>query len=440
LPHERFKFEDSRALLEKGSELGLNLPFSENIDILFDQIQISGRKLKNRFIVHPMEGFDSEPDGSPCDLTFRRYHRFASGGSGLIWFEATAVLHEGRSNPRQLYINQENVNHFKRLVEETRLSAREVLTGDDEIILILQLTHSGRYSRPDGKLRPVIVHHSDVLDPVQNLPSDYPLISDDELDRLQEIYISAAELAQVAGFDGVDIKSCHGYIISELLGAFTRKDSRYGGSLENRSRFLIETARRIKEAIPKLIVTSRLTCFDGIPYPYGFGVDHDEPEKPDLSEPKHLIQELIQIGYPILNVTIGNPYYQPHLSRPYDSTVKGGSLPDEHPLIGINRFIQITSELQHTFPELPMVGTGYSWLRQFFPYVAAGVIHSGGATLIGQGRGAFAYPDSVKDLSENGTMNPHRVCVTCSGCTQIMRDGGRTGCVIRDSEIYGEES
>jgi len=437
--HARFKFKDKDALLKKAEELGIDLPYSDDIQILFEKVKFNGNQTENRFAVHPMEGFDSKPDGSPGELSFRRYRRFASGGSGLLWFEATAVLPEARSNPRQLYIHKENVDQYKKLVDKTRKVAQEKFGSDHNPILILQLTHSGRYSKPTGKAKPIIAHHSKILDPIHKLPPDYPLITDEELDDLQDIYVEAAQFAVEAGFDGVDIKACHRYLVSELLASFTRENSKYGGSFENRIRFLLETAQKIKEHVKGIFVTSRLNLYDAIQNPYGFGVDKDDYLKPDLSEPKALIRELIKIDYPIINLSIGNPYFNPHFGRPFDFPIVGVNPPEEHPLFGVVRMLNIIGEIQQEFPELPVVGTGYSWLRHYFPNVAAAIVKQGKATLVGQGRGAFAYPDSVKDLMEKGAMDPHKVCVACSGCTQIMRDGGRTGCVIRDKEIYAEE-
>jgi len=168
-------------------------------------------------------------------------------------------------------------------------------------------------------------------------------------------------------------------------------------------------------------------------------VDKEDEMVPDLTEPLELVRLLREIGIPLLNVTIGNPYFNPHIGRPYDFPVKGSSVPDEHPLTGLHRFQSITRQIQEAFPDLPVVGSGYSWLRHLMPTVAAGVIASGGATILGIGRGAFAYPDTPRDVLETGRMDPARCCVTCSACTQIMRDGGKTGCVVRDSEIYGPQ-
>jgi len=437
--HARFKFKDKDALLKKADELRIELPFSDDIQILFEKVNINGKQTANRFAVHPMEGFDSEPDGAPGYLSFRRYQRFASGGSGLLWFEATAVVPVARSNPSQLCIHKDNIDVYKKLVDETRKAAYENFGSGHNPILILQLTHSGRYSKPTGKPKPIIAHHSKILDPIHKLTPDYPLITDEELDNLQDIYVQATHLAAEAGFDGVDIKACHRYLVSELLASFTREHSKYGGSFENRTRFLLETARKIKENVKGVFVSSRLNVYDAIQYPFGFGVDKQDFMKTGLSEPKALIRELIKIDYPILNLSIGNPYFNPHFGRPFDFPIVGVNPPEEHPLFGVVRMLNIIGEIQQEFPELPIVGTGYSWLRHFFPNVAAAIVKQGKATLVGQGRGAFAYPDSVKDLMEKGAMDPYKVCVACSGCTQIMRDGGKTGCVIRDKEIYAEE-
>ena len=436
LVHERFHIKTLDELEAKLRALNLHIPLSRDLSILKEPLIVSGRTAPNRLAVHPMEGFDSEPDGAPGPLSFRRYLRYANGGFGLIWMEATAVLNEARSNPCQLWLHEGNAGVYARLAEAIRKAARERFGR--EPVLIIQLTHSGRYSRPTGIPDPIIAHHSPILDPKHNLPPNYPLVTDDYLDRLQDTYVRAARLAAEAGFDGVDIKSCHRYLVAELHASFTR-EGRYGGSFENRTRLLRETLTRIRDEVPGVFVTTRLNAYDAIAYPYGFGVSRDDLHVPDLEEPLRLVGLLREIGIPILNVSIGNPYFNPHYGRPFDFPIKGLATPEDHPLAGIDRFFQITRTIQAAYPDLPLVGSGYTWLRQFIPQVAAGTLRSGGATLVGLGRGAFAYPDTPKDIFERGEMDPARCCVACSGCTQIMRDGIHTGCVVRDSEIYGRE-
>lgn len=434
--HQRFHFRSLESLQEAVRSLGVDLPFSERFELFRAPLAVAGKPLANRFAVHPMEGFDATPDGTPGELSFRRYRRYAAGGSALVWFEATAVVPEGRSNPGQFWIHERNAGTFRRLAAETRAAARAA--GGQEPLLVLQLTHSGRYSKPTGLPAPIIAHHSPVLDPVNGIDPALPLVSDDYLDALQEQFVAAARLAAEAGFDGVDIKCCHRYLLSELLASYTRP-GRYGGSFENRTRLLRETVDRVRASVPGLFVTLRLNLYDAISYPYGWGVSRDDLRVPDLTEPLELVRQLRAGGLPLLNVTLGNPYYHPHYNRPFDFPIRNGSVPEEHPLEGVARMIQAARRVQEAHPELPVIGTGYTWLRQFMPAVAAGVLARGWASLIGQGRGAFAYPDSVRDLLEKGALDPAKCCVSCSACTQIMRDGGRTGCVVRDSAVYGPE-
>jgi 2,4-dienoyl-CoA reductase-like NADH-dependent reductase (Old Yellow Enzyme family) len=418
--------------------LGLEIPFSDDYSVLAEPLSFCSRNKKltlpNRFVVQPMEGFDSGLNGEPTELGFRRYERFASGGAGLIWFEATAVLPEARSNSQQFWLNEKSADRFAALEEKTRSTAKKRFGHD--IVSVLQLTHSGRYSKPVRGIRsPVIAQHSGVLDTAHQIPADYPLITDEELDRLQDAYVTAAKWAAKCGFDGVDIKSCHGYLLNELLGAYTR-DGKYGGSFENRTRFLRETLIRVRNEVPTIFVTSRLNVYDAVKYPWGFGVDRENYKKWDLTESKQLVAILREIGVPLLDITIGNPYFNPHFNRPYAKPIRGGIAYDEHPLIGVARFVNIVREIQQSQPDLPMFGAGTAWLRHLVPKVAAGIVKNGWASLFGQGRNSFAYPNSPYDILHQGEMNLKQVCLACSGCTDLMRAESSTGCVVRDRDYY----
>ena len=436
--HEPFLLRSLEDLSEKVEELGISIPYTKDISLLFEDITINSKKIPNRFAVQPMEGADAETNGSPSELTFRRYRRYAEGGSGLIWFEATSVVPEGRSNAHQLMLNAQNIESFKLLVEQTRQAAHQEFGASHDVFLVLQLTHSGRYSKPEGKQSPLAAALNPYLDKEGENTS---VISDPELDRLGEIFVEAACLAKNAGFDAVDVKACHGYLLNELLSAFTRKNSRYGESFENRIRFLTEVIQniRIRNEVSGISTAVRLNVFDGIPYPYGFGVSKDSSSEFDLTEPKTLMKKLIDVGCDLMNITLGNPHKSPHFGHPFDRGLPFSTLPEEHPLEGISRLLKVTAELQKEFSGLPMVGTGYSWLRHFFPQVGAAVLSRREAAFIGLGRGSFAYPNVPKDLLISGTMNPKKTCITCSRCTELMRAGYRSGCVMRDKELYGKE-
>jgi len=304
-------------------------------------------------------------------------------------------------------------------------------------LIILQLTHSGRHSNPEGRPTPIITHHSGILDFKNHLEPSYSIISDEALDALQEKYVLAAQLAYRSGFDAVDIKACNGYLVHELLFSYTRKNSRYGGSFENRTRFLREVIHKIKAELRGLIVTTRLSIYDGIPYPWGWGMKPDGSLEADVSEPARLIGMLYDAGVELVSIAMGNPYYNPHLARPYDRPIVGGYVPAEHPLETISRMIRLTADTRGKIPRVHLVGTGLSWLRQFLPNVGAAMIQRDLISFLGVGRLALANPGFAYELFSKGALAPEALCITCSSCTQIMRDGGRTGCVIRDRPIYG---
>lgn len=426
--HERFKYKTKYDLLQKVKDLGLELPFTDDVSPLFRPSVLSGITINNRLSVQPMEGYDSENDGSPSELTRRRYLRYASGSSGIIWFEAVSVTHNGRSNPHQLWINDGNSDNYSSLNQELRKTAG--LQGINPL-LVIQLTHSGRYSKPDGKPMPQVGSRNPVLDRVEAY-----VLTDDDLRHIQDQYVRASRLAFRAGFNAIDLKACHGYLMVDLLSAKNRENSIFGGvDTSRRFRFMLETFDRIKDEVPGIIVTTRLNISDL--YPGGFGVD--ENGQPDFTEPLMLVSELKSRGMGLLNISMGSPYFNPHVARPYDNPVPGIAVPDEHPLQGIIRMLNSTSLFQKRFPEILIVGSAYSYLRQFAPNTGAAVIENGDASFIGFGRNSFAYPSMPLDLIRTGKADPSKVCITCSGCTRLIRNLRPGGCVIRDKEIYGKE-
>ena len=412
-------------------ELKLNIPFAEDVSVLGSPVQIGKKTVQNRLACQAMEGCDGTADGSPDELTIRRYDRFAKGGAGVIWFEATAVMREGRANPRQLWIHKNNIDEFKREVERIKQTA--VKGNGFEPLVIMQATHSGRYSKPDGAPAPLIAYNNPIFE--KDNPIDKSrIVTDEYIDTVKEALIEASLLAEKAGFDGVDIKACHRYLNCELLSAYTR-EGRYGGSLENRTRLLRESISGAKEVCGKdFIVSSRLNVYDGFPYPYGFGVSKDGSTAFDPTEPVWLLKELEKSGVELLNITMGNPYFNPHVNRPFAS---GGYEIDEHPLEGVARMLNGTAELKAQVPGIKIISSALSYLGAAAPNVAAGYIGSGGFDFAGFGRTIFAYPDFAKDIINDGSMKKEKLCICCSKCTHIMRcPGGTPGCVIRDKDVY----
>lgn len=427
----KFDYQSIEDFRKEAEFHGLSLPYSENLRLLSKKVKIIGFTLQNSLAVHPMEGTDGKPDGSPDQLTIRRYERFSKSGAALIWFEAVAVLPEARCSPRQLWLHKGNLPAYQKLCEE--IISNTQAESEFTPLLIMQLTHSGRFSRPEGKHAPIIAAHNPFMDSKTGIDETYPLISDEELEKLEDQFVETAVLAKEAGFHGVDVKCCHRYLNSELISAFTRK-GKYGGTFEGRTRFLLNTIKKIKDRLgSNFIVTTRLNIYDGIPYPYGFGVDKSNYKKPDFTEPVRLVKELYNIGVRLINLTMGTPYYNPHVNRPADC---GTYIPPEHQLEGIHRLITGIGEVQRAVPGIAVVGTGYSWLRDFSPYLAAGVLEKGMATLIGYGRQSFAYQSFAKDILSGKGLDRNKCCITCGKCTEIMRAGGTAGCPVRDSKVY----
>ncbi len=421
------KAEDFHA---QNAELGTALPFADDLSLLNAPLTVGGHTIHNRLACQAMEGCDGTPGGAPDALTVRRYDRFANGGAGLIWFEATAVMEEGRANPRQLYIHESNVDDFKRQV--ARIKETALRANGFEPVVIMQATHSGRYSKPQGVPAPLIAYNNPIFEKDQPIAPER-IVSDEYLDRVGEALIHGAELAERAGFDGVDIKACHRYLNSELLSAYNRP-GRYGGSLENRTRLLRESIAGAKAACGKdFIVSSRLNVYDGFPHPYGFGVKPDGTTEFDPTEPVWLLRELRNLGVELLNITMGNPYFNPHVNRPF---VRGGYTAEEHPLEGVARMLHGIAALKKEVPDIKLICSALSYLGVAAPNVVAGFIRDGGFDIGGFGRTIFAYPDFAKEILIKGAMDPRKICLCCSMCTEIMRAGGTPGCVVRDRELY----
>ncbi|MCS6866067.1 MAG: NADH:flavin oxidoreductase [Gemmataceae bacterium] len=460
-----FKYKSPAELQAENLRLGIDLRFTDDLSPLFQPLTIGPRTLGNRWCVHPMEGCDGQHDGSPGELTLRRWIRFGAGGAKLIWGEACAITNESRATPRQIMLNESTQGAFARLVEACRQAHRDANGTDSDLLVGLQLTHSGRYSHP----RPIIATHDPILDPRtiankatgERITPDYPLISDDELQRLIDDYVRVAKLAVDVGFDFVDIKQCHRYLLSELLGARNRP-GRYGGSYENRTRFARETIQAVRAAVPRhILIATRVNIFDGIPFHKdandigvpdahqlplvnGWGMSENDPFSVDLTEPLRWIAEMQTLGVTLVNTSMGNPYAQPHYGRPFEYPPLDGYESPEHPLVGVDRHFRATATIQQAFPNLAVVGTGYSYLQEFLPQAAAANVRDGRVSIVGVGRATLAQPDWVRQLLDHGKLDRKRVCRTFSYCTALMRTKEHplgqfpTGCPPFDKEAYGE--
>ena len=458
-----YRYKSPEDVVADAGRLGETLAMSDDFPVLFQPVEIGPLRAGNRLAVQPMEGCDGTADGHPDELTYRRYRRFGAGGAKIIWGEATAILEEGRMNPRQLWINEQTAPSLSKMLEGCRQAHRESIGSDDDLIVGLQLTHSGRY----GYRRPLPATHDPILDPLtvdkstgKTIDDSYPLLSDDDLKRLEDDYLEAARLAYKVGYQFVDIKQCHRYLLSELLAAKNR-DGEYGGTLENRTRLVRNIILRIRSELPDLIVATRINAYDGIPYrgegeefigrpcPHelplqtAFGTDPHDHLRVDLTEPLQLARWLRDWGVGLLNVSAGNPYSNPHVVRPAEYAPVDGYNAPEHPLLGVLRQFRLAREIQAAVPNLPVVGSAYSWLQDYAMHAGAANVANGHVAIVGMGRACLAHPDFAKTLQEEGRLNRKTVCRTFSYCTNLMRAKDHplgqyaTGCPPFDKEAYG---
>ena len=450
-------------------QLGLAIRAEDSIATAPDSplsrpLAAGGKTLGNRFVIHPMEGWDGRDDGKPSDLVRRRWRNFALSGAKCVWGgEAMAVTPDSRANPRQLMIRAETEDSLKALQAELVDTHRGEFGSDQDLLTGFQITHSGRFSRPDKSgLAPKILYRHPFLDRKFGIPQDYPVLSDDDVRRIIDLFVKAGGIAERCGSDFVDIKHCHGYLGHEFLSAVTRGGP-FGGSFENRTRFLREVVAGIRATTSRIRIGVRLSAFDfapyrpdparssgsqlgpgvpedfsdALPYRHAFGASADNPVEFDLSDTFRFVELLRSLGIRLLNVTAGSPYYNPHIQRPALFPPSDGYQPPEDPLAGCVRQIEATAQIKAAFPDMVVIGSGYSYLQEFLPHVAQWAVRSGRIDAVGLGRMVLAYPTLPRDVLAAGNLDTKRICRTFSDCTTGPRNGLVSGCYPLDPTYRG---
>jgi NADPH2 dehydrogenase len=446
----------AEALRAALARCGADLEFDETIEVgpeapLALPLRTPTRIVGNRFAILPMEGWDGEADGKPSDLTRRRWNRFGQSGAKLIWGgEAVAVRLDGRASPNELVICEANLSALESLREGLNAEHAARFGRTDDLFVGLQLTHSGRYSKPNDKrrLEPITLYHHPMLDRRLREDERAHVLTDDEVSRLIDDFIRSARQAQRIGFSFVDIKHCHAYIGHEFLSAVDRP-GRFGGSFENRTRFLREVVAGVRAEAPGLELGVRLSAMDTRPfhtggdgrgepeaweysaYPYAFGSDASGMGI-DLAEPSAFLGLLESLDVRWVCTTLGTPYYNPHLLRPAAFPPSDAYGPPEDPLVGVARHVSVTRRLKALHPSLNFVGSGYSYLQEWLPNVAQRVVREGGADLVGIGRMALSYPEFPADVLAGRTLARKSICRTFSDCTTGPRNGLISGCFPLD--------
>jgi 2,4-dienoyl-CoA reductase-like NADH-dependent reductase (Old Yellow Enzyme family) len=422
---------------------------------------VNGRIPGNRWAIHPMEGWDATTDGKPTAEVHRRWQRFGQSGAKLIWGgEAMAVRPDGRANPNQLILLPENREAIADLRRGLVAAHREAFGSTDDLVVGFQLTHSGRFCRPNDKkrLEPRIAYRHPILDRKFQIDSDGRVLSDDEVRELIRDFVRAARVAHEAGADFIDIKHCHGYLLHEFLGAHTRPGP-FGGSFENRTRILREIVDGIRADGNPVAVGVRLSAFDMVPfrpdptrsqpgklgpgipedysgclpYRFGFGMNPDRPIEPDLAETFRFADLCGSLGIRLLNLSAGSPYYNPHLLRPAAYPPSDGYQPAHDPLIDVVRQIQAVREIRARAPrDMIVVGSGYTYLQEYLPHVAQAVVREGWTDVVGMGRMVLSYPGILADASSGRPVVARGICRTFSECTTAPRNGLPSGCYPLD--------
>lgn len=451
------------------TSLGIDLPCDDQIENAansplarpIESVTINGKRIGNRVAVQPMEGWDGTTSGGITDDVLRRWQRFGESGAKLIYGgEAMAVRPDGRANPNQLIINQENQAGLTQLVETLRSAHAHHHGATNDLVIGFQLTHSGRFCKPADKFRmePRVAYRHPFLDPKFKVTSDDQVWTDSEIERLIEDYVAAAKVACDCGADFVDVKHCHGYLLHEFLSARTRA-GKYGGSFENRTRILREIVSGIRASGNKIELGVRLSAFDFVPfkpdpvlsrpgkpgpgipedfsrllpYRYAFGANENNPLEPDLTESIQFIELCSTLGIKLVNLSAGSPYYVPHIQRPAAYPPSDGYQPPEDPLVGVARQIHAVREIKaRCGTKVLLVGTGYSYLQEYLPHVAQAVIRQGWTDIIGLGRVVLSYPTILSDALKLGAINAKSICRTFSDCTTAPRNGMISGCYPLD--------
>jgi len=452
---------DASGLRARLAELGLELPCDDDVlgparSPLAERLDLPDRgpRLANRFVIQPMEGWDGTRDGRPTELTRRRWRRFGDSGAAWIWGgEAVAVRADARANPNQLVLDETTASAIGSLRRDLVAAARAV--GADPWVG-LQLTHSGRWSRPEpGRAAPRVAFRHPLLDARAGVADEGAVLSDAEVDDIVGGFARAARLAREEGFAFVDVKHCHGYLLHEFLAARVRPGAYGGESLGDRLRLLRRLMAAVRDSAPGLAVVVRLSAFDQVPhraraaghdgglgpgepepherpYRFGFGLSADAPGQIDLAEPIALARELVTLGVRSLNVTGGSPYYTPHIQRPAAFPPSDGYAPPEDPLVGVVRLLHAARDLKRAVPELAIVSSGWSYLQEFLPHVAQACLRAGWFDAVGLGRMALAYPDLPRDVLAGRAPARRRLCRTFSDCTTAPRNGLVSGCYPLD--------
>ena len=377
---------------------------------IFEPIKIKNKLIPNRLFAQAMEGNDSENGGHPSARTLNRYANFAQGKWGVVIVEATSIIETSLARVNGMIINKKNLDSFKRLTKIFR-------QNNGESLLLLQITHSGQQSGP----------FSDITTLTPCGDSKQRHISGDEVAQIRDRFIEGAFLAEQAGFDGVDLKMCHGYFGAEMLRPSNTRDDQWGGSFENRTRFLSEIVGGIKSGLANsgFILGSRISIYEGIRG--GCGTAGADEIIEDLSQMHDVIRLMDRLGMDYINVSAGVPAITGTITRPTETS--------KYLFLHHLRYAKGVKDLvKKENLNLKVIGSAYSTYRAQAMDMAEDMLRADNVDLCGFGRQIFADPLTPKKLAAGEKIN---WCILCSGCTKLMLAQLNDGCIVYD-DYYKE--
>jgi len=381
-------------------------------DILFTSCQIRNKKAPNRFVSQPMEANDADKEGKVSQQAINRYKNLARGQWGIVIVEALSISRTSLARKNGMIINKANLDGFKKLVQEFKKI-------NSECLLFFQITHAGQKS-------------GDFSDKVSICPgagNTFRYLQTKEIEEIRQAFVKAALLAEKSGADGIDFKMCHGYFGAEMLRPSNTRNDKWGGSFENRTRFLIQSIPEIKQLLntSDFLIGARISMYEGIKG--GCGTMSPEEKNEDLLEMKKLIKLMHELDMDYVNVSAGIPGVTSEVTRPVKQVKQ---LCSNH-----FRYTHIVKKLLNELhSDMKVIGSAYSALKKNSCQYAAENIQKGHTDFAGFGRQSFADPLFPKKYKNNEKIN---YCTTCSVCTELMVNQMHDGCAVYNQyykELY----
>jgi 2,4-dienoyl-CoA reductase-like NADH-dependent reductase (Old Yellow Enzyme family) len=382
------------------------------MSILFEPLRIGNKTMPNRFFGQAMEGNDGENQGQPSERTVNRYIELARGKWGGVSIEATSVTETSLARINGMIINPKNLDSMKRLVESFKKHSPRAC-------LFFQITHSGERSGPFSEKVTLTPEDTGRFpDGSQNSGARY--LSADDIEKIKDLFVRGALLAEEAGADGIDFKQCHGYFGGEMLRPSNTREDKWGGSFENRTRFLKEAIGEIRSCLRSgdFLLGSRVSMYEGIRGGCGSAGPGEIVE--DISEMLDVVRIMDELGMDFVNVSAGIPALTGAITRPTETS--------KYLVLQHLRYTKTVKDLvEKESRSLAVIGSAYSTHREGALAVMEELITKDYADAAGFGRQTFADPLTPKKIATGEKVN---WCLLCSGCSKLIAAQMNNGCIV----------